>query len=373
MFHPTYHKRIPVDGVPVYARQCWEQIVANKDLDLPTQQVLLAQYRCDEIAVAALANFDAVIKPLEAGVRTDTILPGLGGKMASARKDVLEEFETQAQRYHKETFRRKGEELRGSVDLRLHMLFRGQITALHSLCVKKFEDNVENALRRGDPFSHAVASAKKTAVGEFDEEAGAVLVEETDWTFTLDREGFLNDIEGVTSRLRKEEIAHVIEKLEKTVKNDLDEPITTAFASPDETLWDRIMDSFTRIKTEIMLVFRETVEGDLGALKEDVEDSLGDLRVGNWRALRDRLEGECEPTRLLMRLRELSLFASFRYLGLTVLGLRISFDMMSLVFQGFGKPRMISTESLNPPGKRCQAPPPLRPTTSNLVWARHYD
>ena len=355
MFHPTYHKRIPVDGVPVYARQCWEQIIANKDLDLPTQQVLLAQYRCDEIALAALANFDAVIKPLEAGMRTDAILPGLGGKMAGARKDVLDEFETQAQRYHKETFRRKGEELRGSVDLRLHVLFRGQITALHSLCVKKFEEDVEYALRRGDPFSHAVATARKTVVGEFDEEAGAVLVEGTDWTFALDREGFINDIDGVTSRLRKEEISHVIAKLEKTVKNDLEEPIATAFASPDETMWDRIMDSFTQIKTAKMLVFRDTIEGELGASKEDVEDSVANMRVGIWGALKDRLEGECEPTRLLMRLRELSL-SSFRCFGLMVVGLRISLDMMSLVFQGFGKPQMTSRESLNPPVNRFQSP-----------------
>ena len=232
--------------------------------------------------------------------------------------------------------------------------------------LKPLQADIDGLKSQVTSLQSAVASAKKTVVGEFDEEAQAVLVEGTDWTFTLDREGFLNDIEGVTSRLRKEEISHVIEKLEKTVKNDLDEPVTTAFASPDETLWDRVMDSFTRIKTEIVLIFRDTVEGELGALREDVEDSLGHLRAGNWRALRDRLEGECEPTRLLMRLRELSLFLSFRYLGLIVLGLRISFDMMSLVFQGFGNPQTTSTESLNPPAKRFQprVPPP---TTSNLV------
>jgi Root hair defective 3 GTP-binding protein (RHD3) len=50
VFHPNYHKRIPADGFHVYASGIWEQIMSNKDLDLPTQQELLAQYRCDEIA-----------------------------------------------------------------------------------------------------------------------------------------------------------------------------------------------------------------------------------------------------------------------------------------------------------------------------------
>lgn len=37
----------------------------NKDLDLPTQQELLAQFRCDEIAREVLVVFDEKITPLE--------------------------------------------------------------------------------------------------------------------------------------------------------------------------------------------------------------------------------------------------------------------------------------------------------------------
>jgi hypothetical protein len=49
VFKPRYHKRIPADGFPHYASAIWEKIITNRDLDLPTQQELLAQYRCDEI------------------------------------------------------------------------------------------------------------------------------------------------------------------------------------------------------------------------------------------------------------------------------------------------------------------------------------
>lgn len=50
VFQPNYHKRVPADGLHVYAGGIWDKIQSNKDLDLPTQQELLAQYRCDEIA-----------------------------------------------------------------------------------------------------------------------------------------------------------------------------------------------------------------------------------------------------------------------------------------------------------------------------------
>ena len=65
VFLPEYHRRIPADGFSVYAEGVWDQIVHNKDLDLPTQQELLAQFRCDEIAREVMVAFDEAITPLE--------------------------------------------------------------------------------------------------------------------------------------------------------------------------------------------------------------------------------------------------------------------------------------------------------------------
>ncbi|KAJ9071699.1 Dynamin-like GTPase that mediates homotypic ER fusion [Entomophthora muscae] len=44
VFRPQYHKRIPADGLQRYSESIWEQIVKDKNLDLPTQQQLLAQF-----------------------------------------------------------------------------------------------------------------------------------------------------------------------------------------------------------------------------------------------------------------------------------------------------------------------------------------
>ncbi|KAJ1784272.1 Dynamin-like GTPase that mediates homotypic ER fusion, partial [Coemansia sp. RSA 2167] len=42
VFQPEYKRRVPADGFPRYAEAVWEKVVSNKDLDLPTQQELLA-------------------------------------------------------------------------------------------------------------------------------------------------------------------------------------------------------------------------------------------------------------------------------------------------------------------------------------------
>lgn len=49
-FKPEYHHNLPLDGWTMYAGNCWNQIETNKDLDLPTQQILVAKFKTEEIA-----------------------------------------------------------------------------------------------------------------------------------------------------------------------------------------------------------------------------------------------------------------------------------------------------------------------------------
>ena len=61
-----------------------EQVLSNKDLDLPTQQELLAQFRCDEIASLAFAVFEASVSSHSKPVSSGAVVSGLGESMRSA-------------------------------------------------------------------------------------------------------------------------------------------------------------------------------------------------------------------------------------------------------------------------------------------------
>lgn len=114
VFQQKYHKRIPADGISQYMETIWvrfqsyslarfceltiiivagcrqDAVVTNKDLDLPTQQELLAQFRCDEIAVLAFAAFQEDIKKFPQSV-AGKIIPELGAMMERARSGALSE------------------------------------------------------------------------------------------------------------------------------------------------------------------------------------------------------------------------------------------------------------------------------------------
>lgn len=58
-----------------------EKVQSNKDLDLPTQQELLAQFRCDEISAQALAEFNEQSKSQRKPVESGRVVEDLGKMM----------------------------------------------------------------------------------------------------------------------------------------------------------------------------------------------------------------------------------------------------------------------------------------------------
>ena len=58
-----------------------QQVLTNKDLDLPTQQELLAQFRCDELAAAVLEAFNTSSKVVRKPVEAGSFVQGLGAMM----------------------------------------------------------------------------------------------------------------------------------------------------------------------------------------------------------------------------------------------------------------------------------------------------
>ena len=63
----------------------------NKDLDLPTQRELLAQFRCDEISGATLAEFNEQAKPQKRPIESGKAVEGLGKMMRAWRTRALGE------------------------------------------------------------------------------------------------------------------------------------------------------------------------------------------------------------------------------------------------------------------------------------------
>ena len=58
-------------------------------MDLPTQQELLAQFRCDEISTVALNEFNEQAKPQKRPIEAGKVVDGLGKMMREWRSTAL--------------------------------------------------------------------------------------------------------------------------------------------------------------------------------------------------------------------------------------------------------------------------------------------
>ncbi|KAI4143283.1 MAG: hypothetical protein LQ340_007057, partial [Diploschistes diacapsis] len=341
IFLPEYHRRIPADGFSVYAEGVWEQIVNNKDLDLPTQQELLAQFRCDEIMREVLVGFDEAIAPFEnkqaEGVQLGKpeVLGGLGSAMRSSRMKTVKNFETNASRYHKGVYNRKRAELEGKMDVRLKALFQGQLSACHKSGLQTFSDGVSAAVKSGQKrgssydFASIVSEVKSASITKFEKEARAVLVEGAPWsTYTQELNLFKKDLNEATTRLRRDEMRRLATRVERWVQSRLSDSISLEFNSlgsgrggsgapehgsqpAEKEIWDRIWQTFTSTVADASQRFAARAKS-FNASAEEIEVGLWRLRRRSWGVLKAKIEEEVMEGNLLLKLRE-NFEDKFRY------------------------------------------------------------
>ena len=341
VFLPEYHRRIPADGFSIYASGVWDQIVNNKDLDLPTQQELMAQFRCDEISREVLAVFDEAIMPFEnkqieaAQAGRPVLLNGLGAAMRTGRMKALKTFEAEASRYHKGVFMRKRSELESKVDGRLKALFQGQLSAAHKLGVKTFGEAVISSVKDGQKkgssydFGEIVERVKGNVVSGFEKEAKNVLVEGAPWSsYQREMALFRKELDEVTGQLRREEMRRLAVRVERWVRSRLGESVGLEFnalgsgrggsGAPEEgvqpaekDIWDRIWMVFIKTVEEAERRFSDRAKS-FDASPEEVEVGLWRLRRKSWGALRAKIDEEMMEGNLLLKLRE-NFEDKFRY------------------------------------------------------------
>lgn len=342
VFLPEYHRRIPADGFSVYAEGVWDQIANNKDLDLPTQQELLAQFRCDEISREVLLSFDAAIGPLEERQAEATrigkplVLADLGETGKNTREKCVKQFEIQAGRYHKAVYARKRAELEGKIDQRLKTLYHGQLTAAHKSTVASFSDAVSGAVKAGQKsgaayeFADIVTAEKAKGLEEFKKEVENLAIPGIAWTnFQSQFALFEKELDEVSARLRKDEMRRLATRVERWVKSRLGDAVGLEFnrlgsgrggsGAPEEgekppsekDLWDRIWNVFVSIVKEAEGRFTDRAKS-FEASEAEVEVGLWRLRRKSWVALREKVDEEVMEGNILLKLRE-NFEDKFRY------------------------------------------------------------
>lgn len=303
VFQTEYHKRIPIDGLPHYLESVWEQILQNKDLDLPTQQELLAQFRCDEIAAAAAAAFAAAMTALRSALDAGQVLATLGVDMASHRAEALAVFDKDASRYHRGVYARKRADLLLQLNAVLLPFFLAQLKNLHTKLASAFQQAMQEGTRGASyDFGRLVEEHVAHALAAFDAETQRLVLPDTDWSVSEERMHLEEDLRAVARTLRADETQKLAVRLEKDIRRHLAEPIEAALSEPNAGMWDRVLGVWRDACDRAAALYRERA-AHLNTTPDEDAATVGRLHMVAWRALLDRVQESTSETVLASRLR----------------------------------------------------------------------
>ncbi|QRW23775.1 GTP-binding protein [Rhizoctonia solani] len=312
VFKPAYHKRIPADGVAHYMEGIWEQVQTNKDLDLPTQQELLAQFRCDEIAAVAIGEFDTESKSTRRPIESGKVVEGLGKMMGSWKGNALARFDRDASRYHAGVYQRKRADLLIQLDTKLGPLFLGQVKNLHRTSLSLFKKEVLDGVKvEGYSFAEVVGGAREKWEGRFREGAAEALLPETDWSYDEELASLQQEFGTVADQLRADETKKMINSIERSVKRNIAEPVALHLNKPRMDMWDKLLKEFKEMldKAEKTYIVKAK---SFNTTDEENETALAALRKRTWLAFRAKVD-EQTADNVLMGILRTHFEEKFRY------------------------------------------------------------
>ncbi|KAI8905926.1 RHD3/Sey1 [Gorgonomyces haynaldii] len=308
LFKPNLHKGIPADGFPHFAEAIWEKIVSNRDLDLPTQQQLLAQYRCDEISKVLLDKFGVLVKTLKTQLEAGKVVDIFGQEAEKWVNDALASFDTDAGRYNPQVFKEKRAEFKSRMFAMLHVYFVLQLRNLHKQALGLFESLFHSLDLE---FAEKLDKAQKEAMTKFDVVATHSLLIGSDWSCSEETHAFKQDLDDLVKKKKKEALEQLAKDMDQLLVEKLQEPIQLELNQENPQVWSQIVERFEETVKEAQVYLTDKLN-KLGITEELIASSITKTKQQAWQQLLVVVRQELQDSPLLEKLMR-AFETKFRY------------------------------------------------------------
>ncbi|SCU79332.1 LANO_0A05886g1_1 [Lachancea nothofagi CBS 11611] len=285
-FKPAYHHNLPIDGWTMYANNCWNQIETNKDLDLPTQQILVAKFKTEEIAQQ---SFGAFLENYPNEAFSSDQKQELVDTLQELKSECLREYDTYASRYAKPVYIETKKGLASNIEAKcketISKFFAGTIEAL----VAAFERDL---LERTKPTSFVtkLETARCDAIEKFQSFVSDFLRLELVSSLKDEEETFLAVLDQACTVQSQKQLKTIITRSGKEISNGIKEDIIVLLTHPDKNLWDHVMDSFNTIisRTTQRFGLEDNIfDFQVGLSQAENEKVYKQIRSGAWASLHE--------------------------------------------------------------------------------------
>ena len=159
-------KNVPADGLPQYINQLWTDILNEKELDIPTQREMLANYRCSEIKQNILKENEEKIKNFQKE-SSEKEIDDFKQKCLDIKDYIINEYNKTASNYDDKIYKNIGKQLEDNLSQRFYVSFLNQTKRLIPIVQRMMRKELDKKLSDEDSknyFEFAEKLKKKTII-----------------------------------------------------------------------------------------------------------------------------------------------------------------------------------------------------------------
>jgi protein SEY1 len=149
--HVKKEKNVPADGLKQYALQIWNDILNEKDLNIPSQKEMLANYRCNEIKDQVFTENEPEFKDFtSASTRRD--IDDFKQKALKIYNKLLNDYDKTASNYEENIYLNIRKQIDATVSQRLFICFANQAKIYIPIAQKYMRNNLENQIKNSKSY-----------------------------------------------------------------------------------------------------------------------------------------------------------------------------------------------------------------------------
>ena len=233
--HVNIEKNVPIDGFYLYTRDMWSTIINNKDLNIPNQKEMLAQFRCNEIKENALNEINDKISDLEYQSSLKNI-ENYKEKVNEIKENALKIYDETAKEYLTYIYEEIRKNLINEISNKFYPSFLNQLKRLIPSYQKNFRIELENELKSNDNFSECAKNTKKIFIEKIENELNNLKVFEN-WEIGENNQSIFDEI----IEDQKEKVLKTKKKeINKKVRNLIEDSLLTHLEEIQNNFWIEI-------------------------------------------------------------------------------------------------------------------------------------
>lgn len=239
-----YTKNLPFDGLSLFASKVWKQVKANKDLNLPSQKILVANTRCSLIKKETIKKVSKDISEMRARVKTE-IDDNLKLQFDEVISKSMKYFDSNTFQYDDSIVAEKKTELEEDLTREFEEISEIQADRILSSCSDEFDQELSQAKSIHDIGSliATVTELKKEKLATFkaEIESKTLCSNSEKQSSLLEQKIDLSCSSFITDRLNA-----AMKAFNNKKKKILDTKFTNIFSDLDVDFWDKILEAYNQ-------------------------------------------------------------------------------------------------------------------------------